>query len=110
MYSYPHYEGERITARTLVFGRQEDGTEVEIVPEDLNLGFFKFEWNFARWIRPQNREKLKVYLEIYERRHGKRFTEIRSMNYPMVLGREGAIPAPSETLEILHVSDLYGED
>ena len=110
MYSGAHYEGDRVPARTLVFGRQEDGHEVEIVPEDLNLRFFKFEKNFARQIHPSNREKLKVYLELYERKHGTRFTEIRSMNYPMVLGREGAIPAPSETLEILDVSDLYGED
>ena len=109
MYSYPYYEGERIDARTLVFGRLEDGTEVEIVPDDLKLYFFKFENNFAQQIRPDNKDKLKVYLDIYERRHGKRFTELRSTNYPMVLGREGAVPAPPETLHTVDVSDLYGE-
>ena len=110
MYSYASYEGDRINARTLVFGTLEDGTEVEIVPEDLHTWYFKFELNFAREIRPGKQETLKPYLELYERIHGKRLTELRSANYPMVLGKEGAIPAPSETLFTVDVSDLYGED
>ena len=110
MYSYASYEGDRIDARTLVFGRLEDGTEVEIVPEDLHTWYFKFDLNFAKQIRPGKEETLKPYVKLYEQIHGKRLTELRSANFPMVLGKEGAIPAPSETLFTVDVSDLYGED
>jgi len=107
LYHTPHYEGERIKTRTPIIGTWEDGTAVPITRQDLGLNHFRFEWGFVGAVHSEDREKLKVYWDMYRKRKGKRLAALRLENFPMIVTREGMKPAPQETLRIILVSDLF---
>jgi hypothetical protein len=53
MYSWPHYEGERILAYPVVFAIAEDGEELEITADDAGLNVYQFiDW--ARRLAAKN--------------------------------------------------------
>lgn len=98
MYSRPHARREPFD-RYVLFARLEDGTEVEIVPADLSLTFWKFEKGPVRAILRDDPAQLVVYVRSYEARFGRRLTAVRLENHPRVLGEAGLTDAPVQVVK-----------
>jgi len=109
MYSTSHFKGERINVRHLVFAIFEDSTEQEILPQDLGLNFWEFEWGFKEAIVMENRKKLQTFLQPFRDRKEGEIESLRLENYRLVLTDEGAAPAPPEVLKTVEIKyDLPG--
>lgn len=92
MYSKAFAEGD-LLHRYHVFAILDEG-DVEILPKDLGLNFWKFELGLVRDLRrphddPRVAAKLAMYRRLYETRHDRRLTGFRLENHPVQILRTG---------------------
>ena len=88
MYGRARYEGEAVT-RYVVFGIFSDASETRILPEDLDLDFWKFEYGPVQMIRRGDAESLKPYAQHYNARQNKELVKFRLENHPFTLSDQG---------------------
>ena len=67
-YKYAHYEGDKI-AEYEAYAVFKDSTEVNVLPKDVNIGFWKFRWDLVPAIRKNNRSRIKDYVSLIKERY-----------------------------------------
>jgi hypothetical protein len=87
LYGRAHYEGEAVS-QYVVFGIFADASEARILPEDLGLDFWKFEYGPVRMLRRGGIESLKPYAQFYNVRQNKKLIKFRLENHPSTLRTE----------------------
>jgi len=97
MYGRARYEGDAVT-RYLVFGIFTDASETRILPEDLDLDFWKFEYGPVQMLRRGDVESLKPYAQLYSDRQNKRLVGLRLENHPFTLSDQGVHAAPTQVV------------
>lgn len=88
MYNRAHYQGEAVN-RYVVFGVFADASEARILPEDLDLDFWKFEYGPVPMLRRGDVESLKPYAQLYNARQNKKLVRFRLENHPFTLSDQG---------------------
>lgn len=89
MYKDPHYEGsEIITYR--VYATFTDSTELEVLSEDLGIGFFKFRNNFVSAIQNRRHGIIQDYASLIQEEHEQRPVSLRLEEHPLIL-RDGSL-------------------
>jgi hypothetical protein len=88
MYRTAHYEGA-VIERYRVFGRTENGAEVELEPADFGLNFRKFQDIAVVALRRHDLPQVTTIAEIYRARSGRRLVAMRLERHGPVLTREG---------------------
>lgn len=89
MYRDAHYPGDSIS-RARVFATLEDGTEVRVVAEDLNMHHWFFTKNFLYDLKLKDHERIREYVSLYEKNKRVRLVELRLENHPVIVTRDGA--------------------
>jgi hypothetical protein len=97
MYGRARYEGEAVS-RYVVFGIFADESEARIIPEDLDLDFWKFEYGPVQMLRRGDVESLKPYAQLYSDRQKKQLVRIRLENHPFMLSDQGVRAAAPQVL------------
>jgi hypothetical protein len=87
MYSAAHYERDHINQYSLV-GISSDFKEIIILPADLDLKFWLFQ-DLISFIRDGKDQKVKYYIDYYQRKHEKKLIGLRLENYPLILSQGG---------------------
>lgn len=108
MYSQPHYEGEQVD-RYLLFGISENSATVPILPTDVGLTVNSFRKNVVRALLNNDREKLRAFVSLYQKKHKKTLIELRLENYPLTFSEEGIKPGAREITKAIVVKDLGGK-
>ena len=90
MYKKAHYEGEAVN-RYVVFGVFADASESRILPEDLDLDFWKFEYGPVQMLRRGDATALQPYAELYNARQNKKLVALRVEDHPLILSEEGVL-------------------
>ncbi len=88
MYGRAHYQGEAIR-QFVAIGIFADASEARILPEDLGLDFWKFEYGPVQMLRRGDVESLKPYAQLYSDRQNKQLVGIRLENHPFTLSDQG---------------------
>jgi hypothetical protein len=105
MYAQAHYDGERVVGRFLLRGVLADGSQVDITEQSLRISV----WDFVVLTEqvatgtpdsPGMLRAVKNLLAIVREREPRvgEFKTLQIDSYPMKLSRDGAAPAPSETV------------
>jgi len=104
MYSWPHYWGETINRYTL-FGTLENGTEVAITADDLNMNFWEYLWGPVEAVRKNKVVSIRNYLT-HDRHLNSRVTvTVRLENRPLLFTAHGAEPLPAKTVKVIHMDN-----
>ena len=102
MYSDSHHEGDSIMQYHLV-GVLEDFTKVQIGPDDLDMGFWRFRKNVVFELLRNQDERVNSVVELYQLKYKKRLREIYLENHPLILRRDGLVPGKPEVLRSFQV-------
>lgn len=103
MYHFSHYEGEAIKVRHHLFGILKSSGEVEILPDDLGISFWKLETDLSNAIMHEEFTRIDPYVQLYESRTGQHLIGLRLEDHPITLTREGFQPAPFEVVKTLNL-------
>lgn len=102
MYSKAHYPGDSIN-RYVLFGILKDSREVSISSFDLGLTFYQFINGLVPAMIKGETAKIQLYVQLYERNHGKSLVGLRLENHPIVLSRERSRPGAIQALKTIWV-------
>lgn len=95
MYSSSHREGERVDALYSTYATLADGSEVLLAPDDVGLRDF---WLFRLWVEQPllggRRDELRFLVDAYRAARGGTIVALRIEDYPVIVTRSGAQPAP----------------
>ena len=105
MYNQAHYEGEAVN-RYVVFGIFADASEARILPEDLNLDFWKFEYGPVQMLRRGDVEALKPYARFYSAQQNKMLVGLRLENHPITLLDQGVRVAAPQVLKSVSLESV----
>ena len=97
MYGRAHYQGEAVR-QFVVVGIFADASEARILPKDLGLDFWKFEYGPVQMLRRGDVESLKPYAQLYNDRQNKQLVGIRLENHPLTLSDQGVRAAAPQVL------------
>lgn len=97
MYAGARYEGVNINQYFLI-GILEDGTEVTITSDDLNISRYDFLRNILPQIEKQNLQVIEKYVKIYEQKSHRNLINLRLENHPLVITRDGVNSSEKEVV------------
>lgn len=100
MYRWAHYAGEAVH-REAVFATLEDGTEAPFRPDDLGINFWQFHDGVVAALRRADAAALAPYADLFRSRQGRHPTHLRLETSPLVLTRDGLVPAPKQVLGVV---------
>ncbi|VXD11793.1 hypothetical protein [Planktothrix paucivesiculata] len=91
MYARARYEGIKVRQH-LLFGVLEDGTEIPITDQELQVSRYLFIEEILPKVLEKDLPFLKEYVKIYEQKHQKKLVKLRLENHPLAITREGVNP------------------
>jgi hypothetical protein len=107
MYSLPHYAGDPVNMYE-IYGTLSNGTELRILPEDLNensgLDFWYF-LDFAEAIIDGDEELITRFADAYERRREVQLVSLRVEDVPWIVELEGVKPGSRQVIASASVGD-----
>jgi hypothetical protein len=101
MYHAAHYEGESINYYQ-VYAELEDGTEIAVYPEDLELNWWLFHRGIVASLLVEDEDGILFYAHMYEELHQTSIVAWRLENQPTVLKRGQTVQEAPQTVR--HVS------
>jgi len=104
MYSYAKRAGSKINQYRAI-AILEDGREVRIVPESLELNYWIFMYGFITALRQENQEDIANFVRQYETLNDEKLAGIRFENHPLILSKETVTPGSPEILSTIHLED-----
>jgi hypothetical protein len=103
MYKYAHYEGDEIVEYE-AYAVFKDSTEVNVLPKDVNIGFWRFRWDFVPAIRKNNRSRIKDYVSLIKERYKRKPVGLRLEVHPWIVQKKGAVEASPEVLAKVRIA------
>jgi hypothetical protein len=91
MYAGAMYEGVQVD-QYFLFGVLEDGTEIPISEQEIQISRYNFIRKILPKIQDQNLMIIQEYVKIYEKNSQKNLVKLRLENHPLVITREGVNP------------------
>lgn len=86
-----------------LYGTLEDGTEVMITHEDLNIPRYQFVRNLVPKVERQNIQAIEEYVEIYERKFRTNMVRLRLENHPLIIHQDGMKTGQKEVVVDLNI-------
>ena len=86
-----------------LYGTLEDGTEVVISHEDLNIPRYQFVRNLVPKVERQNIQVIEEYVKIYERKFRTNLVRLRLENHPLIIHRDGMKTGQKEVVVDLNI-------
>ena len=102
MYSWPHRWGETIN-RYALFGILQDGTEVPVTADDLNMNFWEHLWGPVDAVRKNKLDTLRYYLAHDRHLNNRVVVSVRLENRPLLFTPHGAEELPLKTVKVIHM-------
>jgi hypothetical protein len=102
MYKRSHRQGEPID-QFVLYGTVAGSTERVLQSADFDLNDWKFMAGPLRAMRNQDEENLRLYLELFRRRHHQDLVALRLETHPVTVGREGPISLPHAVLSTVEL-------
>ena len=103
MYRNAHYEGDEIVEYE-AYAIFKDSTEVNVLPKDVNIGFWRFRWDFVPAIRKNNRSRIKDYVSLIKERYKRKPVGLRLEVHPWIVQKKGAVEASPEVLAKVRIA------
>jgi hypothetical protein len=98
MYAKPHFEGERIDVEHRIYAVMPDGQRKLIdAALDLDIDFWRYERRLARPLIAGDLHEVGYLLKRIVGRYPT-LTAIEVHDYPVVITRDGPVPAPSRSV------------
>ena len=112
MYKTPHFDGDRLNVRILLYANLDNGEIVEIRPKDVGFRYFQFFYH-ARCIAehpPKVCKEPAIYAkrlaDRYAIRSDNRILALTTKSYPAKITRNGAAPMESVVLGTVKLPNL----
>lgn len=102
MYAKARYEGVKVKQYFLV-GVLEDGTEIPITNQELQISRYLFIEELLPKIQQKNLPFIKEYIKIYEQNYKKNIIALRLENHPLVITRKGVNAAEKKVIVALRL-------
>ncbi len=97
MYAGVKHEGVNVN-QYFVFGVLEDGTEIPITEQNLQISRSHFVRKIITRIKEKNLQVIKDYVKIYEKTSQKKLVKLRLENHPLVITRDGVNPGEKKVI------------
>lgn len=107
MYSVARKEGVSVNQYKLI-AIFDDGAEKQLGAEDFQLSKYWFTVGVLAAFRNNNHQKIKQYVEAYERTGNRPFVALRFDNQPLAISREGVLegtPEVGETIPTISIKE-----
>ncbi len=102
MYSWPHHFGETID-RYMLFGTLENGAEVPITADDLNMNFWEYLWGPVQAVRKNKVTSVRSYLAHDRHLNSRVVVSVRLEDRPLLFTAHGTDPLPAKTVNVIHM-------
>ena len=104
MYATPRYDGDRLVVRHFLFAITADGRRHRVLPEDLNIDFWRFERLVIPAIKKREWERLATPLPQIRLLHP-HVVRLEVEDYPLVITRHGPAAAPRHLIASLSLTE-----
>lgn len=105
MYAQPRYDGDRLVVHHSLFAVVADGGRHRVLPEDLNINFWRFERVVISAVKKQDWERLETPLSQIRSLHP-HVVRLEIEDNPLVITSQGPASAPRQLVASL---SLEGE-
>jgi len=102
MYAAHHEEGERLDVRHFLYAVAGEGREYEIRPEDLQMGFWRFEGAVINSVLSRKIDRSNEVIRRVLDLHPDAIA-LRVQDYPAAITRNGIKPLPSNVIAVVPV-------
>ena len=97
MYKRPYYEGDKVV-EYFIYGILEDSSEVAINPENLDVNYWMFLWDFVPALQHDDQEKIQEYVAAYHQKYNRKLIGLRLESHPWIISPEGVKPGEPRVL------------
>lgn len=101
MYHNARYEGDEI-AEYRAYAILQNSIEVQVHPEDVDMGFWNFLRDFVAAMKDDDREQIQEYRSLIQTKKGKELVSLRLEEHTWVLHREGVTEGTPEVISEVH--------